>query len=85
MTTLYKPLGLAVSVAGGLLAGSAFRQVWKLVSDDDPPDPRDEDEGWGDVLLAAAVQGAVFGLVKAAVDRGGAHAWRRLTGSWPGG
>jgi hypothetical protein len=34
--------------------------------------------------VAAAVQGAIFGAVKALVDRGGATGWRRLTGTWPG-
>ncbi|WP_407924579.1 DUF4235 domain-containing protein [Catellatospora vulcania] len=33
--------------------------------------------------MAAAIQGAVFGLVKATVDRGGAHAVKSLTGRWP--
>jgi hypothetical protein len=85
MTTLYKPLGMLFSVAGGLLAGRAFGHVWKLISDEDePPDARSEDYSWSEVLLAAAVQGAVFGLVKAIVDRGGARAWQRLTGEWPG-
>jgi hypothetical protein len=34
-------------------------------------------------LFAAALQGAVFGLVKASVDRGGVLAYHRLTGKWP--
>lgn len=36
------------------------------------------------MLPAAAAQGAVFGLVKATVDRGGAEGFRKLTGVWPG-
>ena len=35
-------------------------------------------------LPAAALQGAIFALVKAAVDRGGAEGFRKLTGVWPG-
>ncbi|MFF4449785.1 DUF4235 domain-containing protein [Streptomyces sp. NPDC001502] len=35
-------------------------------------------------MLAAAIQGAVFAVVKASVDRSGASAIRRLTGTWPG-
>ena len=35
-------------------------------------------------MAAAAIEGAVFGLVKAAVDRGGATGFARLTGVWPG-
>lgn len=80
----YRPLGLALGAAAGLAAGFAFKQVWQMVSgDDEAPDAVDEDRGWGEVLAAAALQGAIFAVVKAAVDRGGAAGVRRLTGSWP--
>ncbi|NBM21310.1 DUF4235 domain-containing protein [Streptomyces sp. GC420] len=80
----YKPVGLALGMAGGMLAGTAFKQVWKrLGHDDDAPDALDEDRSWREVLLAAACQGAVFSVVKAAVDRSGAVAARRVTGTWP--
>ncbi|MEU0369769.1 DUF4235 domain-containing protein [Streptomyces sp. NPDC006283] len=81
----YKPIGLALGASGGALAGAAFGQVWKrLGHDEEAPDATDEDRSWGEVLLAAALQGAIFALVKATVDRGGATAIRRLTGTWPG-
>jgi hypothetical protein len=32
----------------------------------------------------AALQGAIFAVVKAAVDRGAAEGTRRITGVWPG-
>ncbi len=82
---LYKPFSLAFSVAGGVLAGMLFKQVWKLVAGkDSAPDATDEEYGWGEVLAAAALQGAIFAVVKAAVDRGGAEGIRKLTGTWPG-
>jgi hypothetical protein len=81
---LYKPLSLAFGVAGGVLAGIVFKQVWKVVAgEDDAPDATSEDYGWGEVLTAAALQGAIFAVVKAAVDRGGAEGVRKLTGEWP--
>ncbi|WP_030273760.1 DUF4235 domain-containing protein [Streptomyces sp. NRRL B-24484] len=81
----YKPVGLLVGALGGLLAGAVFKQVWKLAGhEDDAPDATDRNRGWGEILLAAALQGAVFSLVKAAVDRGGAVAVNRMTGHWPG-
>ncbi|MET7355841.1 DUF4235 domain-containing protein [Streptomyces mirabilis] len=81
----YKPVGMAMGALSGMLAGAAFKQVWKrLGHDDDTPDATDEHRTWGGVLSAAALQGAIFAGVKAAVDRGGATAARRLTGTWPG-
>ncbi|MFC5745221.1 DUF4235 domain-containing protein [Actinomadura rugatobispora] len=85
MTLLYKPLSLLISMLGGMLAGVAFKQLWKVASGkDDAPDADDFDRTWREVLVAAAVQGAVFGLVKAATQRAGARGLRRLTGRWPG-
>ena len=81
----YKPIGLLLGAGAGALAGAVFKQVWKLVgSDSDAPHATEEDRGWGEVLAAAALQGAIFALVKAAVDRGGATGMRKLTGRWPG-
>jgi Protein of unknown function (DUF4235) len=81
----YKPVGLALGALAGAAAGFAFKQVWQLVSgDQDAPDATDEERGWAEVLAAAALQGAIFAVVKAAVDRGGAAGVRQLTGRWPG-
>jgi hypothetical protein len=80
----YKPVGMLLGVAAGAVAGYVFKEVWRLASgDDDAPDATDEDRGWGEILAAAALQGAIFALVKAAVDRGGATGVRKLTGQWP--
>ena len=85
MKLLYKPFGLIVSVIGGLLAGVIFKQVWKLVAhEDDTPDSTDVQKSWGEVLIAATLQGAIFAVVKAAVDRSAAAATLKLTGVWPG-
>jgi len=68
----YKPIGLVFSVLGGLLANVVFGQVWKRVSDaPTPPNATDTDYTTREVLLAAVLQGALFGLVKAAIDRTG--------------
>ncbi|GAA3132396.1 DUF4235 domain-containing protein [Streptomyces rectiviolaceus] len=81
----YKPVGMALGALAGVAAGGLFKQAWKVVShDEDAPDATDEDRGWREILLAATLQGAIFAVVKAAVDRGGAVATRRLTGAWPG-
>jgi len=81
---LYKPLGLGVSVLGGLAANAAFRKIWSATAGDDKkPEATDPRQTWRNVLIGAATQGAVFGLVKAAIERGGAAGYKKLTGEWP--
>jgi hypothetical protein len=82
---VYRPVGLASSVVGGVAAGIVFKQIWKRIRDeDDAPGALEAEYSWTEVLMAAAVQGAVFAVVKAAVDRGGAIAFERWFGEWPG-
>ena len=80
----YKPLGMVASVLGGLLATRLFNLAWRAVGHDEAPASTDAGRSWSDVLVAATLQGAIFGLVKAATDRGGAIGFRKATGAWPG-
>jgi predicted metal-dependent enzyme (double-stranded beta helix superfamily) len=85
MKLLYKPFGIIFGVLGGLIGGAIFKQIWKLAAgEEDAPEAKEREYGWGEVLPAAALQGAIFALVKAAVDRGGARGFEKLTGVWPG-
>jgi hypothetical protein len=59
--------------------------VWKVAArEDDAPKATDAQRGWREILPAAALQGAIFGLVKAVIDRGAAEGTRKVTGVWPG-
>jgi hypothetical protein len=81
---VFRPIGLIAGAGAGLVAGILFKKIWQLASgDDDAPDALDQDKGWTEVLIAAALQGAIFAIVKAAVDRGSAVGVRKLTGTWP--
>ncbi|MEU8234005.1 DUF4235 domain-containing protein [Actinoplanes sp. NPDC048967] len=80
----YKPVGLLLGIGAGAVAGFVFKEIWKFASgDDDAPNATDEDRGWGEIIAAAALQGAIFATVKALVDRGGAAGVRKITGEWP--
>ena len=82
---LYKPVGLLFGVLGGMLAGAIFKKIWKLAAgEDEAPKATDAHRGWPEVLAAAGLQGALFAVVKAAVDRTAATGTHKLTGTWPG-
>jgi hypothetical protein len=85
MKILYRPFGILVSVLGGIVAGMIFKRTWRAIAGgDDSPDAMDRNRSWSEILAAAAVEGAVFGAVKAAIDRAGATGFERATGTWPG-
>jgi len=83
---LYKPVAIVAGIVGGVLSGLIFKRVWKVVGrGSDAPAPMDSERGWGEVLLAAVLQGAIYALVRTAVDRGAAEWTRKKTGIWPTG
>jgi Protein of unknown function (DUF4235) len=82
---LYKPVGMLASMLGGMLAGMIFKRAWKIAAgQDDTPQATDAHRGWWEVLVAAGLQGAIFALVKAAVNRGAVAGVHKVTGVWPG-
>jgi hypothetical protein len=81
----YRPIGLAGSVLAGAVAGAVVKQIWRRLSDeDDAPAALQSEYRLRSVLASAALQGAVFAMAKAALDRGGARLFERATGAWPG-
>lgn len=82
---LHKSFGLVVSLVGGMVAGALFKQVWRIAAhEEETPSATDARRGWPEILAAAALEGAIFAVVKATLHRGTAVATRQLTGSWPG-
>ena len=78
MKLVYKPFGLLMSVIGGSAAATSFNRLWRLIdSEGQAPKATDQDSSWRQVVVASAMRGAVFGVVKAATDRAGAT-WFRL-------
>ena len=84
---LYQPVGIISSIVAGVVAGRIFEQVWKRASAGegaDAPQALQSEYPMREVVLAAAVQGTIFAMVKAVVQRGGARLFERWTGEWPG-
>lgn len=81
--SLYIPLSTAASIGGGLLAGKIFTELWKRIDDSEPPDPQDLQQPMASALFAAALQGVLWGVVRAAVQRASAHGYRAVTAEAP--
>ncbi|MFT0847253.1 DUF4235 domain-containing protein [Actinomycetaceae bacterium L2_0104] len=85
---LYRPVGMVGSLVSGAVASIVFKQVWKVIfptkTSNKAPKALESDVSLREILLAAGLQGAIFAFVKALVDRGGARAFQRVIGEWPG-
>lgn len=82
---MYRLFSMLVSFGGGLLATAIFKKVWTLTPGaDEAPKSTDASKSWTEVLTAAALQGAIFAVVTASVERLAAVGTRSLTGTWPG-
>ncbi|WP_066070370.1 DUF4235 domain-containing protein [Frankia sp. EI5c] len=81
----YKPVGMAGGMLAGAASGFLVRKSWAAIAgEEETPDPLRLDHGFGEIILAAALQGAVFAATSAAINRLGALGFRRATGVWPG-
>lgn len=84
---LYRPFGIVASMVGGLAASAIFKQVYKRVSPGEKksaPGPLESEYVMRELLVAAAIQGVIYSVIKMTIDRGGARAFQKWTGEWPG-
>jgi hypothetical protein len=81
-------LFIPMSVLGGVLAGfvgkKIFEQIWGLVDDQEPPDPKHRETSWVKLIAALALEGAIFRAIRGLFDHGARRGFARLTGTWPG-
>ena len=88
LITNMKFLFLPVSILGGLVAGligkKIFEQVWGLIDDQEPPEPKHRQIQYPKLAGALLLEGAIFRLVRGFSDHGVRRVFQRFTGSWPG-
>lgn len=85
MKLLYKPFGIVAGLVAGRAAGAIFRRLWAVAANEtETPQAMEQYRRGTEVVAAAVLKGAVFGGVKAFVDRAFASEYFRQTGVWPG-
>lgn len=81
---LFKPVSILIGMAAGALGSLIFDYVWGLIGEGEAPAEDEREASWAEVLLSAAVSGAIFATARALVRRGGAKGFEKATGVWPG-
>ena len=77
----YEIVSLFSGLVDGAVAGAVFTRLWRAVSGaDGVPEPTELNRRIRDVVIVGALQGAVFGVVKAVLSRVTAQGYRTITG-----
>jgi Protein of unknown function (DUF4235) len=84
MGAIYKPFGIIIGLMAGQVSKKLFDVIWARFDDEEAPKPTTRQADWPKILIAAAMQGIVFKLTRAVVDRNAAQGFAYITGSWPG-
>ena len=78
------PFGVIAGLIAGFLGKKVFDVAWGLVDDEEPPEAEHRDVPLGKLVLANALQGAIFRATRAVADHGTRRAFAGVTGAWPG-
>jgi len=82
---VFKIMGVLAGLLGGMLASKIVQMVWQVTpGDDEAPEATDTRRSWGEILTAAALEGAIFAVIRAAIERATAEGTEKLTGEQPG-
>jgi hypothetical protein len=84
MKLLFIPISIVAGLLAGVVSKKIFNQVWGLFDQEEPPDSKHRDIDWVKLAMAAALQGAIFRVMKEATDHYSRRAFYRTTGKWPG-
>ncbi len=84
MKIIFTPFSIVLGLLAGMIGKKIFEQIWGLIDDDEPPEPKHREFEWPKLLAALLLEGAIFRLIKGLTDHGARRSVARLTGAWPG-
>lgn len=84
MKILFLPFSIAAGLVAGFLSKKLFDGIWRLFDDQEAPEAEHKEISIVKLVMALAIEGAVFRAVRGLVDHGARRSFYNLTGSWPG-
>jgi uncharacterized protein DUF4235 len=84
MKLAFTPIGILAGLLAGLVGKKLFEQLWGVIDDEEPPDPKHRAISVPKMLAALALEGAIFRAVRGLVDHASRRSFARMAGVWPG-
>jgi Protein of unknown function (DUF4235) len=84
MKAAFLPVGIVSGLLAGLVGKKAFDFIWSKVDEEEPPEPDQREISVPKLVLALAIEGAIFRALRGLVDHGARRGFERFTGEWPG-
>jgi hypothetical protein len=84
MKVAFVPISIVGGILAGILARKGFDAIWGKVDEEEPPQPEHREVRLAKLVIALAIEGAIFRVVKGLFDHGVRRGFARMTGTWPG-
>jgi hypothetical protein len=84
MKLAFLPISILGGILAGILARKGFDAIWAKVDEEEPPQPEHREVRLAKLVIALAIEGAIFRVVKGLFDHGVRRGFARMTGTWPG-
>jgi hypothetical protein len=84
MKFLFIPIGVLGGLLAGLVGKKLFEQIWGLIDEEEPPDPKHREISVPKMVVALALEGAIFRAVRGLADHGSRRSFAKMAGTWPG-
>jgi Protein of unknown function (DUF4235) len=81
---LYKPMSLIVGLLSARAGKAAFKSLWSLIDERDPPKPTAAGATLQQVVLASVLEAGTMAAAGAVGERAAAQTFNYLFGVWPG-
>ena len=84
MKFLFLPFSIVAGIVAGAMSKKLFEAIWGAIDDAEPPSSEHRDIDLAKMLIAEALQGAIFRMTRKLVDHEARRAFAGTVGTWPG-
>jgi hypothetical protein len=81
---LFLPFNIVGGIVAGLISKKAFEGLWRVLDNEEAPDPKHRQIDSKKLVAALVLEGAIVRAVRGIFDHGARRAFSKLTGIWPG-